>query len=77
MAANFFRITQTEERIKNFNIEGQEKLEKTHYSVGREVRDIVIKNTGKPPELLAVEKKLPDVKKQLKKGYRNMLKSDR
>lgn len=77
LAANLFRITQTEERIKNFNIQGQSALEKTHFSVGREVREIIQKNTGKSPEHLPLEKKLPEIQKELKKGYKNMLKEDK
>lgn len=76
LAANLFRVTQTEERIKNRSIKGQIDLEKTHQSVGAEVRKLVAQNTGRNPENLLQEKELPDVKKELKKGYRNMLKQD-
>jgi DNA-damage-inducible protein D len=76
LAANLFRITQTEERIKNHNITGQANLEQTHYNVGQEVRNIVIKNTGKNPENLPQEKVLPEVKKELKSGYKKMKKED-
>lgn len=76
LAANLFRVTQTEERIKSHGIKGQHNLEQTHFEVGREVRDIIIKNVGKKPENLPQEKQLPEVKKELKKGYRNMKKID-
>jgi DNA-damage-inducible protein D len=76
LAANLFRVTQTEERIKSKNITGQNALEQTHYSVGREVRKIVEENTGKSPENLPQQKELPDVKKELKQGYRKMIKED-
>jgi len=77
LAANLFRVTQTEERIKNKGITGQGNLENTHYQVGREVRGIVQKNVGVNPENMELEKKLPEVKKEIKKGYRNMLKEDK
>lgn len=77
LAANLFRITQTEERIKSKNIQGQEDLEKTHLEVGKEVRKIVQQNTGKNPEDLPQEKRLPEVKKELKKGFREMKKIDK
>lgn len=77
LAANLFRVTQTEERINNKNIKGQANLEQTHFKVGREVRKMVIKNTGKTPENLPQEKQLPEIKKELKKGYRKMLKEDK
>lgn len=77
LAANLFRITQTEERIKNQNITGQAALESTHYNVGRSVRDIVIENTGSVPENLPQSKIIPELKKELKKGHKNMLKEDK
>lgn len=72
LAANLFRITQTEERIKSHNIAGQSNLEKTHFDVGSDVRKIVIENTGRAPEDLPVEKKIPELQKELKKGYKLM-----
>lgn len=77
LAANLFRVTQTEEVIKNKDIKGQNNLEKAHYKVGREVREIVQKNVGSNPEHLKIEKKLPEVKKEIKKGYREMKKLDK
>ena len=77
LAANLFRITQTEEKIKSKGINGQLNLEQTHFQVGREVRNMIQKNTGKNPEQLPIEQKLPDVQKGIKKGYRNMLKEDK
>lgn len=77
LAANLFRVTQTEERIKNHNIKGQSNLEQTHYRVGREVRNLVVSNMGKTPESLSQEKNLPDIKRELKKGYRDIKKIDK
>jgi DNA-damage-inducible protein D len=76
LAANLFRITQTEEKIKNHNIRGQAALESTHQSVGREVREIILKNTGKAPEQLPIERKIPEVQKELKAGYKKMQQAD-
>lgn len=76
MAANLFRITQTEERIKSHNVTGQTDLENTHRTVGREVREIILKNMSKAPEELPLAKKLPDVAKSLKAGYKKMLQAD-
>lgn len=70
LAANLFRITQTEERIKNKGVKGQTALERTHHQVGNEVRKMVIKNVGTPPENLIQEKELSNVKKDLKDGYK-------
>jgi DNA-damage-inducible protein D len=76
LAANLFRVTQTEERIKNKNVKGQQALEITHYEVGREVRDIIQKNMGISPEDMPQAKVLPEVKKELKSGYQKMLQAD-
>lgn len=76
LAANLFRVTQTEERIKNKGISGQNNLEQTHYQVGKEVRGIIQKNMGKNPENLPLEKQISDVKKGLKDGHKKMLKED-
>ena len=77
LAANLFRVTQTEERIKNKGIKGQNNLEQTHFEVGKEVREIIQKNVGKNPENLIQEKQLSDVKKELKQGHKKMLKEDK
>lgn len=76
LAANLFRVTQTEERIKSRNVKGQSALEQTHYDVGREVRKIIEENVGKSPEQLPQEERLPEIKKELKKGYRDIKKLD-
>ena len=76
LAANLFRVTQTEEAIKNRRIGGQKALEDTHEDVGREVRRIVLNNTGKSPENLPQARKLNDVRKDLKQGHKKMLKAD-
>lgn len=76
LAANLFRITQTEERIKNQNVKGQSALENTHFQVGRAVREMVIENTGKSPENLPQEKAIQELKKELKKGHKKMLQED-
>jgi DNA-damage-inducible protein D len=76
LAANLFRVTQTEERIKNTTLTGQANLEQAHYQVGREVREIVLKNVGKAPENLIQEKQLSDVKKEIKQGHKKMIDED-
>ncbi|MFA7309219.1 MAG: BRO family protein [Patescibacteria group bacterium] len=70
LAANLFRLTQTEERLKREGIKGQIKAEEAHYNVARQVRVFVNENTGKFPEDLPVERRLPDVKRELKRGMK-------
>lgn len=77
LAANLFRTTMTDEKIKNQKIKGQADLEKTHFDVGRKVREFVETETGKKPEQLPVERPIPEVKKEIKAGYKKMLKEDK
>ncbi|MEM6268768.1 MAG: BRO family protein [Bacteroidota bacterium] len=50
LAANLFRITQTELKIKNDNVQGQNRLENTAEQVGRKVRESIIEISGTAPE---------------------------
>jgi DNA-damage-inducible protein D len=77
LAANLFRITMTEEKIKNESIVGQKPLEAAHKYIGKEVRNMIIKNTGKSPENLPVEKRLPEVKKEIKQNYKEIKGQDK
>ncbi len=76
LAANLFRVTQTEERIRNFRINGQKELQETHQKVGKEVRAMMIANTGKEPEHLPLEKNISQIRKDLKRSHDQMLKGD-
>lgn len=68
LAANLFRVTQTEERLKQDEIKTQQQANKTHYNIGSRIRQMVEENTGKLPEQLPIQRKLPEVKKELKKA---------
>ena len=50
LAANFFRVTQTEEKLRKEEITGKERAFETHYAVGRQVRDAMLKISGIAPE---------------------------
>lgn len=76
LAANLFRITQTEERIKSRGVKGQSALEETHRAVGAEVRGMVERNTGVPPERLPQDVSLPTVRRAIKDGGRRLNKLD-
>lgn len=60
LAANLFRITQTEANLKRNNISSERKASQTHYSIGKNIREVIAKNGGTMPE------KLPTPKKSLK-----------
>ena len=57
LAANLFRITQTESRLKKDNIKGESKANKTHYKIGKNIREVIAKNGGTMPEDLPTPKK--------------------
>lgn len=52
LAANLFRITQTEAKLKKDNIEGESEANKTHYNIGKKIREVIAKNGGTMPEYL-------------------------
>lgn len=54
LAANLFRATQTEEKLRRENIEGKQKANNTHYEVGRKVRETIKELGGTMPENLPV-----------------------
>ena len=66
LAANLFRITQTELKIKNEKIRGQSRLEATAENVGQEVRNTMIKISNVAPEDLPRDSDINEVKKELK-----------
>jgi DNA-damage-inducible protein D len=75
LAANLFRITQTEMKIRNENVKGQSWLESTAEGVGRKVRETMIDISGTLPEYLPPSEDIKNVKKDLKKinkGFENL-----
>ncbi len=54
LAANLFRATQTEEKLKRENIRGKANANKTHYNVGAKVRQTIRELGGTMPENLPV-----------------------
>lgn len=52
LAANLFRATQTEEKLKRENIKGKQKANQTHFEVGKKVRKTIQELGGEMPENL-------------------------
>jgi DNA-damage-inducible protein D len=77
LAANLFRITQTEARIRNDNIHGQRALENAAQDVGRSVRETMIKTSGSRPEHLPIAEDIKVVRKGLKSAEKHFAKLDR
>ena len=51
LAANLFRATQTEEKLRRENIKGKMKANKTHYDVGKKVRQTIKELGGTMPRI--------------------------
>ncbi|TYG33274.1 damage-inducible protein D [Lonepinella koalarum] len=77
LAGNWFRVTQTAERIKSQRVKGLPALQQTASQVGKEVRDMMIKNSGIAPEHLELEQDIKQVKKTLKGANKEMIKYDK
>ena len=73
LAANLFRLTQTELKIKNEEIKGQVKLEDAALKVGQKVRKTMLEISNTAPEDLPKHQDINEVKKDLKEK-RNELK---
>lgn len=65
LAANLFRATQTEAKLKRENIQGKNNANQTHYDVGREVRNTIARLGGTMPENLPTTRKsIKQIKKE-------------
>ena len=57
LAANLFRATQTEEKLRREHIQGKSEANKTHYEVGKKVRQTIKELGGTMPEDLPTPEK--------------------
>lgn len=63
LAANLFRATQTEEKLKRENIKGKQNANRTHYEVGKKVRKTIQELGGTMPENLPVADSVKAIEK--------------
>lgn len=70
MTANLFRISETEAKIKNEGISGQQALERAAHSVGSMVRHTMLQASGTAPENLPIAEDIKKVRSKLKKAGR-------
>ena len=66
LAANLFRITQTDEKLKKDKIRGNHSSSQAHFMVGGKVRQTIKEIGGTTPEHLPIEKHIKKVKKEAK-----------
>lgn len=68
LIANLFRISQTESKLKRDNVNSENEANKTHYTIGKNIRDVIAKNGGTMPEDLPTpDKSLKELEKENKK----------
>ena len=73
LIANLFRISQTEQKLKKENIKLESDANKTHYEVGKKIRNTFEELGGTMPEDLPT----PDKRlKELEKNNKNLLIKD-
>lgn len=70
LAANLFRATQTEAKLRREEVRGQDKANKSHFEVGKKVRQTIRELGGTMPEKLPVAENITKSKIRLKKDVR-------
>lgn len=76
LAANLFRVTQTDEKIKSECIRGQAPLEAAAKKVGMVIRETMMRLGGRPPEKLPPVEDIRKVKGRLKASGTRLVKAD-
>ena len=71
LAANLFRATQTEEKLKREQIKGKQKANQAHYEVGKKVRKTIEEIGGEMPENLPVEDSIKKIEPKVAKPKLN------
>lgn len=74
LAANLFRATQTEAKIKRENIKGQGNANLAHYEVGQKVRNTIANLGGTMPEQLPTPDAIGKAQTRIKKANTKKLK---
>jgi DNA-damage-inducible protein D len=68
LAANLFRATQTEEKLRRDQVRGKQKANQTHFEVGKKVRQTIDELGGTMPEALPTpEKSIQQIENAKKK----------
>jgi DNA-damage-inducible protein D len=68
LAANLFRATQTEEKLKREHTKGKNRANELHFDVGKRVRQTIKDLGGTMPENLPTEENIEKVAKRLKRA---------
>lgn len=72
LAANLFRATQAEEKLKRDRVRSKQHANQAHFEVGQKVRQTIVELGGTMPELLPTPeqsvKQIESAKKKLEKN---------
>lgn len=68
LAANLFRATQAEDKLRRDGTKGKDAANKAHFEVGQKVRQTIQELGGTMPEALPVEEDIRKVEKRLSKA---------
>ena len=64
LIANLFRISQTEQKLKKDNVKLEKAANETHFNIGKNIREVIIKNGGTMPEDLPTpDKSLKEIER--------------
>ena len=64
LIANLFRISQTEQKLKKDNVSLEKTANETHFNIGKNIREVIIKNGGTMPEDLPTpDKSLKEIER--------------
>ena len=64
LIANLFRISQTEQKLKKDNVSLEKTANETHFNIGKNIREVIIKNGGTLPEDLPTpDKSLKEIER--------------
>jgi DNA-damage-inducible protein D len=72
LAANLFRITQTELKLKNDQVRGQNNAERVAEDVGKKVRKTMLDISGTKPEDMELTEDIKKVRTSLKQTHKGL-----
>lgn len=72
LAANLFRATQAEEKLRRDRVAGKAKANQTHFEVGRKVRKTIEELGGTMPESLPVAESIKKIESTKRKGGKSL-----
>ena len=70
LAANLFRATQTEDKLRREEIKGKQNANTTHFNVGKKVRQTIRELGGTMPENLPTEESIKELEIKNKKNLK-------